>query len=329
MIIESCWRSSGLHPKEVFRGNLHAGQTRLGFGTFEDRLLICHLPAVSKRQSPRDNLLDLPDLFSHLTVSSIVDILLVASIFFGLFYLMQGTRAVTLVRGILLLTFAVLLASTFLRLPAFTWLIRNSIPAMLVAIPVIFQPELRRALERLGRPSSLLIPRRHTSTTQFIATLSRACGAISKQGLGALLVLERNTGLQEYVDTGVLLDAEVTVDLILTIFNKGTPLHDGAVIIRDERILAAGCTLPLSENPDLERELGTRHRAGVGITETTDAIAIIISEESGVISVAQNARLTRYLDEGNLNRLLTNLYIPRSPNGRLARSLLVLNGKPK
>lgn len=242
---------------------------------------------------------------------------------------MQGTRAVTLVRGILLITFAVLVVSTFLQLPAFTWLIRNSIPALLVAIPVIFQPELRRALERLGRPSSLLLTRRNVSSTQFIATMSRASGAVSKQGLGALIVIERNTGLQEYVDTGVLIDGGVTVDLLLTIFNKGTPLHDGAVIIRDERILAAGCTLPISENPDLERELGTRHRAGVGITETTDAIAIIISEESGVISVVQNARLTRYLDEGGLNRLLTSLYLPHSTDGRLARSLLVLNGKPK
>lgn len=242
---------------------------------------------------------------------------------------MQGTRAVTLVRGILLITFAVLLVSTFLRLPAFTWLIRNSIPALLVAIPVIFQPELRRALERLGRPSSLLIPRRNVSSTQFIATLSHASGAISKHGLGALIIIERNTGLQEYVDTGVLLDAEVTVDLLLTIFNKGTPLHDGAVIIRDERIVAAGCTLPMSENQNLERELGTRHRAGVGITESTDAIAIVISEESGVISVGQNARLTRYLDEGALNRLITSIYAPRSSDGRLARSLLVFNGKSK
>ncbi len=117
------------------------------------------------------------------------------------------------------------------------------------------------------------------------------------------------------------------MDLLLTIFNKGTPLHDGAVIIRDERILAAACTLPLSENPDLDRELGTRHRAGVGITESTDAIAIIVSEETGVVSVAQNARLTRYLDEGNLNRLLTNLYNSRLGNTLLARNLVIMNGK--
>ncbi len=166
---------------------------------------------------------DLSDLFSHLTVSSVVDIVLVAALFFGLFYLMQGTRAVTLVRGILLVAFAGILASNFLKLTALTWLIRNSIPALLVAIPVIFQPELRRALERLGRPQTLLMTRRTSSTTQFIATLSRASGALSKAGLGALIVLERHTGLQEYIDTGVELDAEVSVDLLLTIFSKGTP----------------------------------------------------------------------------------------------------------
>ncbi len=243
---------------------------------------------------------------------------------------MQGTRAVTLVRGILLVAFAGVLASNFLQLTAVTWLIRNSIPALLVAIPVIFQPELRRALERLGRPQTLLMSRRNTTSTQFIALLSRASGALSKSGLGALIVIERHTGLQEYIDTGVQLDAEVSLDLLLTVFHKGTPLHDGAVIIRDERILAAACTLPLSENPDLERELGTRHRAAVGITESTDAIAIVVSEETGIISVAQNAHLTRYLDEGNLNRLLTNLYNPRLGNTLLARNLIVMNdGKSK
>ncbi len=275
-------------------------------------------------------MVDLTDLYAHLTISSVVDILLVTLIFFGLFYLMQGTRAVTLVRGILVVAFAGILASNFLHLTAFTWLIKNSIPALLVAIPVIFQPELRRALERLGRPSSLLLARRNTSSIQFLATLTRASGALAAQGLGALIVIERQTGLQEYVDSGVLVDANVSVDLLVTIFEKGTPLHDGAVVIRDERLLAAGCTLPLSENPELDRELGTRHRAGVGITESTDAIAIIVSEENGVISVSQNGRLTRYLDEGTLNRLLANVYAPRLVgNGRASRPMLPANEKLK
>jgi diadenylate cyclase len=273
---------------------------------------------------------DLLDTLSRLTLSSLVDILLVALLFYALFYLMQGTRAVTLLRGILFVAFAAILASSLFHFTAFTWLIRNSIPALLVAIPVIFQPELRRALERLGRPSTFWIGRTNLSTTQFLATLTRAAGALSKQGYGAIIVIEGRTGLQEYIDTGVKLDAELTVDMLLTIFHKGTALHDGAVIIRDERILAAACVLPLSENPNLERDLGTRHRAALGLTESTDAIAIVVSEESGVISVAQNARLTRYLDEGNLNRLLTSLVSGRSLNGRMARRLLpALNGKPK
>ncbi len=280
------------------------------------------------QQPALTDLINLTDLFAHLSVSSVIDILLVALIFFGLFYLMQGTRALTLVRGVLLVAFAGIVASNFLKLTAVTWLIRNSIPALLVAIPVIFQPELRRALERLGRPQTLLMPRRSTST-QFIAALSRACGALSQAGFGALIILERNTGLQEYVDTGVRLDADISVDLLMTVFNKATPLHDGAVIIREERILAAGCTLPLSENPDIDHDLGTRHRAAVGITETTDAVAVVVSEETGIISIAQNARLTRYLDEGNLNRLLSNLYGSRTSNMTLARSLTLSNGKSK
>ncbi len=274
-------------------------------------------------------MVDLSDLLSHLTISSIVDILLVTLIFFGLFYLMQGTRAVTLVRGMLLVAFAGILASNFLHLTAFTWLIRNSIPALLVAIPVVFQPELRRALERLGRPSSLLLSRRNPSSIQFMATLSRAAGALAAQRLGALIIIERDTGLQEYIDTGVSLDADVSADLLVTIFEKGTPLHDGAVIIRDQRLAAAACTLPLSENLDLERELGTRHRAAVGITETTDAIVIVVSEQTGVISVAQNAHLTRYLDEGTLNRMLMSLYIRGLGNGRVSKKLVPANHKSK
>ena len=259
------------------------------------------------------------DLLARLNASSIVDILLVALVFLGLFYLVRGTRAVTLLRGILLVAFVAVLASTFLNLTAFNWLIRNSIPALLVAIPVIFQPELRRAFERLGRPRTLLGAYRRDSATRFLTILSRSAGAMSRQQTGALIVIEGQTGLQEYIDTGVLLDAEPSVDLILTIFDKHTNLHDGAVIIRDERLLAASCMLPLSENPDVDRDLGTRHRAALGVTETTDAIALVVSEETGGISVAHNGRLIRNLDEGNLNRLLTNLYIGHSPNGAMQR----------
>lgn len=271
------------------------------------------------------------DFLPRLTPSSVLDILLVTLVFLALFYLMRGTRAVILLRGILLVAFAAVLGSTLLNLTAFTWLIRNSFPALLVAIPVIFQPELRRALERLGRPRTFLAGRSSTAATRFLATLSRASGALSRQGVGALIVIEGHTGLQEYVDTGVIIDGELTVEILMTIFNKATNLHDGAVILRDERLYAASCMLPLSENPELDRDLGTRHRAALGITESTDAISIVVSEETGAISVANNGKLVRHLDEGNLNRLLTTLYTGRPPNGRVGRIFapLVSPANPK
>lgn len=281
---------------------------------------------------------DLAQLVSQFNLSAAIDILLVALLFYGLFYLVQGTRAVTLLRGILLLAFVTILASNLLRLTAFNWLIRNSIPALLVAIPVIFQPELRRALERLGRPTalfgsrrvsagtprwdtgmdwlrSLLGLRRASSIARLIENICYAAGILSHENTGALFVLEQDTGLQEFVEGGIPLDAEVSTDLLLTIFQRNTRLHDGAVIIRAGRIAAASCVLPLSQNPLLESDLGTRHRAAIGITEETDAISIIVSEETGQISLAQSGRLTRGLQESELKLLLTSLYYPRTPNG--------------
>jgi diadenylate cyclase len=251
------------------------------------------------------------EVLSHFTLSSVLDILLVALIFYGLFYFIQGTRAVQLLRGILLVVFLAVLASSVFHLTAFSWLILKSIPALLVAIPVIFQPELRRALERLGRPGTLL-SRHNTSATQAINTIARAAGELSQRRFGALVVLEGATGLQDFVDTGVVLDAQLSKDLLLSIFFKNAALHDGAVIVREERIAAAACMLPLSESSGLDRDLGTRHRAAIGVTEGTDAIAVVVSEETGDIAVARNGRLVRRLDEGELNRLLHRLYQPTS-----------------
>ncbi len=249
------------------------------------------------------------DLLSHFTFSSILDILLVALIFYGLFYFIQGTRAVQLLRGIILVVFLSVVASNVFHLTAFSWLIANSIPALLVAIPVIFQPELRRALERLGRPGMLLT--RHSATAaQTVNTIARAASELAEQGFGALIILEGATGLQDYIDTGVLLDAQLSDDLLLSIFYKNSALHDGAVIIREDRIVAAACMLPLSENLALDHDLGTRHRAALGLTEGTDAIAVIVSEETNTIAVSHNGRLVRRLDEGELNRLLYRLYQP-------------------
>jgi len=251
------------------------------------------------------------EVLSHFSLSSVLDILLVALVFYGLFYFIQGTRAVQLLRGILLVVLLAVLASSIFHLTAFSWLILKSIPALLVAIPVIFQPELRRALERLGRPGTLL-SRHNTSATQTINTIARAAGELSQRRFGALVVLEGATGLQDFVDTGVVLDAQLSKDLLLSIFFKNAALHDGAVIVREDRVVAAACMLPLSESPALDRDLGTRHRAAIGVTEGTDAIAVVVSEETGDIAVARNGRLARRLDEGELNRLLHRLYLPAS-----------------
>ena len=256
------------------------------------------------------------ELLSRVTLSSILDILLVALVFYGLFYFVQGTRAVTLLRGTVIVVFLAVLASNVFHLTAFNWLIRNSIPALLVAIPVIFQPELRRALERLGRPG-LLLPRRSVSAAQTVNTIARAASELAEQGFGALIVLEATTGLQDFIDTGVLLDAQLSDDLLLSIFYKNSALHDGAVIVREDRVVAAACMLPLSENNDMDRDLGTRHRAAIGVTEGTDAIAVIVSEETGTMAIAHNGRLARRLDEGELNRLLFRLYQPRALGARL------------
>lgn len=251
------------------------------------------------------------DLLSHFTLSSVLDILLVALIFYGLFYFIQGTRAVQLLRGTLFVVLLAGLASNVFHLTAFNWLILKALPALLVAIPVIFQPELRRALERLGRPGTFL-NRRNASAAQTVNIITRAAFELAEHGFGALIVLEGTTGLQDFIDTGTLLDAHLSDDLLLSIFFKNSALHDGAVIIREDRVVAAACMLPLSENPALERDLGTRHRAALGLTESTDAIAVVVSEENGSIAVAHNGRLVRRLDEGELNRLLYRLYQPAS-----------------
>ncbi len=250
-------------------------------------------------------------LLRRLNLLSIIDILLVAAVIYGVLFLLRGTQAVNLLRGILTLVLLMVLVVNLFLLTAFNWLTRNSLPAFLVAIPVIFQPELRRALERLGRAGSL-IPRapRPASATIIIGRIAQASRILSERRHGALMILEQADDLQEIAATGVALDAELVVELLLSIFFPDNPLHDQATIIRGDRILAARCLLPLAEEWPPERQIGTRHRAAVGITEQTDAIVVVISEETGIISVAHNGRLTRRLDEARLSRIMHALYEP-------------------
>ncbi len=255
--------------------------------------------------------MDIFSILSRLDFASVVDILLVTLVFYWILMLIQGTQAVQLLRGILILSvLAAIVASTFDKLIAFSWIIDKALPALLVAIPVIFQPELRRALERLGRTGHIFASSHSGGELErTIDAVSRAAVALSQAGHGALVVLERNTGLEDYIETGVRLDAVVSVNLLMTVFFPGASLHDGGVVVRNGRIVAAAVVLPLGEHSASSKQLlGTRHRAALGITEVTDAIVVVVSEETGIISVAHNGQLIRGLDRKRLEQVLKAFY---------------------
>ncbi len=239
---------------------------------------------------------------------SAIDIALVTLIIFSLMRLIRGTRAIQVLRGFLIVAtmlWAVLLL-TPLDLPALNWLIDQTLPAMFLAIPVIFQPELRRALERVGGASGFWrLWQRRNQSNKMITSVVEASRRLSQRRHGALIVFEQETGLQEYIDTGVSLDAKPSAELFLTLFNKNTELHDGAIIIRGEIIAAAACVMPLSSSNLSDRQMGLRHRASLGISEVSDAVALIVSEETGHISIAHNGRILRRQDPDQLENVLT------------------------
>jgi len=254
---------------------------------------------------------DILMVFSRFDLIALLDVSLVALVFYGLLFLLRETQAMQLLRGIIILVLLVGLLGAVRELRAFNWLVRNAIPALLVSIPVIFQPELRRALERLGRTGSLLASStRERAMGKVIEGIAVASQALAERRHGAIIVLERETGLGGYVDTGIGMDAAVTSELLETIFYPNTSLHDGAVIIRGERIVAAACVLPLVGNLTGERHLGMRHRAALGVTVGTDAVAVVVSEESGIISIAHNGRMIRRLDAKRLQKILGAFYEP-------------------
>lgn len=241
---------------------------------------------------------------NQLDAFSLLDILLVTLVIYSVLILIRGTRAVQLLRGLLLLAALVGLLTTAVELPAFGWLLGSILPTILFAIPVIFQPELRRALEQIGRTGRFLRIFQRNREMPIISAIASACLRLSQRRHGALIVIEQDTGLQEYIDTGILLRAQPSPELLLTIFNKQTELHDGAVIIRGETIEAAAAVMPLSNRNLSDRQLGLRHRAGLGISEVSDAIIIIVSEETGRISIAHNGRLIRRQDPTRLDVIL-------------------------
>lgn len=255
---------------------------------------------------------ELAGILQQLTLFSVIDILLVTLIFYAVLRLFQGTQAVSLLRGILVVALVVIMATNVFPLTAFNWLLRNSLTVILVAIPVVFQPELRRALERLGRTAPLLgRSSREAVAQRVIYEVVQAVEIMAREKTGALIVLEGDTGLEEHIESGQRIDGRVSARLLTTLFFPNTALHDGAVIIRGDRVVAAGCVVPLTGRMLPDSSLGTRHRAAVGITEQNDALAVVVSEETGIISVARGGRLVRRLDSQHLRRVLQTFYQPR------------------
>ncbi|MGB8212745.1 MAG: diadenylate cyclase CdaA [Anaerolineales bacterium] len=256
-------------------------------------------------------------IFQRLNWLGIVDILLVTLIFFGVLYLVRDTQAMILLRGIIVILVLFALLTSLVNLPALSWLIRTILPAMLFAIPVIFAPEIRRALERIGRAGTFFrISSKNASEEikQTIQAVVSAAARLSARQHGALIILERFDHLDEYIRTGVILQADVTPEMLIQIFYPNTPLHDGAVIISGKKIVAAACVMPLSSSGILthspERKMGLRHRAAVGISEVSDSIAVVVSEETGDISIAHAGRIIRRLDVERLENILVAFYNP-------------------
>jgi diadenylate cyclase len=240
----------------------------------------------------------------NITSLDVVDILLVTFVIYGLFSLIRGTRAVQVLRGFIFLALIFFIFANIVELPAFTWLVQTTLPLLLVSIPVIFQPEIRRALEQLGRTGSILRWFQRNEVSPIVMDVKDACLRLSQRRHGALIVFERETGLQEYIDTGILMNSEASPELLLTIFNKHTELHDGAVIIQGNLIAAAACVMPLSTSSLSDRQMGLRHRASLGISEVSDAVAVVVSEETGQVSIAHNGRIIRRQDPSRLDEIL-------------------------
>lgn len=254
-------------------------------------------------------------IFERLNWLSVLDILLVTLIFFVVLYSFRDTQAMVLLRGVIFLVVALVLLTTLVELPAFSWLIRNSLPAMLLAIPVIFAPEIRRALERLGRAGTLNISAisnkqssQEVDVPQLLRSVTEAAARLSARQHGALIVLQRQDSLQQYIETGVQMRAHVTPELLLQIFYPDTPLHDGAVIIAEGSIVASSCVMPLSAsgvlNRSPERQMGLRHRAALGVSEVSDAVSVVVSEQSGSISISHAGRMIRRIDPERLENIL-------------------------
>ena len=243
------------------------------------------------------------------TPLDIIDILIVAFVLYKGMQLIRGTRATALIKGLAVVFVASILARAF-SLRTISWILEQSTTVILVALPIVFYPELRRTLEQLGRGQlfrKFSGPTSREETGKVIDAIANVTTKLRARKVGALLAIERETGLQEYAETGIPMDALISEELLGNVFEPNSPLHDGAVILRAGRLAAAACFLPLTET-SLDSQLGTRHRAAVGLSEQTDALVVVVSEETGAVSLAVGGRLHRYLNESRLREQLNHYW---------------------
>ncbi|MBU5256149.1 diadenylate cyclase CdaA [Tissierella praeacuta] len=254
-------------------------------------------------------------LFSNIRIRDVIDIIIVAAVFYKVFKLIRETRAEQLIKGIFVIfVFEKISGEGLLELYTINWILKNTMTVGVIAILIVFQPELRRGLEYIGRSrffTKSFLEIKGESLSKIVEEIVEACASLSRQKIGALIVLERETGLNEVVETGTKINGVVSSNLLINIFIPNTPLHDGAVIIKEDMIKAAACFLPLTDNMNLSKELGTRHRAALGISERSDSLAIIVSEETGAISIAENGTIARHLDSKTLKQILIDMYKPK------------------
>ena len=263
---------------------------------------------------------------STLGVLDVLDIFLVAIILYKIYEMLEDTRAITLVRGIILLMVLTLI-SRWMELHVIYWLLSKAVTLLFVALPIVFQPELRRALEHLGEGRFFThTPMLNDEDAQYvIQELDSALREMSAVKTGALIVVERTMGLNDICRTGVQVDGLVSKEFLRNIFFVNTPLHDGAAVVRGKRVIAAGCLLPLTENRTLSTELGTRHRAAIGLSEQCDALVLIVSEETGIISVAENGHIHRKVNSEQLKKYLQPIFEPE----RMSLKEMVANWRKK
>ena len=253
-------------------------------------------------------------LLSTVGFRDVVDILLVAVILYKSYEMLKDTRAITLAKGLFVMM-GVALGAYILELHAIYWLLSKSIYLLFMALPIVFQPELRRALERIGQGkflgSAVYLNAEEADT--LVNEIDKVVFNMSAKKIGALIVLEREIGINEIIDTGIRVDGLVTAPFMMNVFIPNTPLHDGAAVIRGNRMIAAGCLLPLTENRSLSTELGPRHRAALGLSEQCDAVVVIVSEETGIVSIAENGHITRRLNSEQLKNRLRPLLTKDDP----------------